>query len=100
MRTPRGFSAKLEQDNRRSLSLRSGKLRNRQSPAKTNRLSHPSHGVLQSFEFTFQIKVLDLVPIQVRVKEFYGINLRAASVTCGCLIDDIVKVDIRISCAL
>jgi len=99
MRTPRGFSAKLEQYNRSS-SLRSGKLLNRQSPAKTNRSSHPSHGVLQPFEFAFQIKVLDLVPIQVRVKEFYGIDFRAASVTHDCLIDHIVKVDVRIMCAL
>jgi hypothetical protein len=95
MRTPRGFSAKLEQYNRSS-SLRSGKLRNQQSPAKTNRLSHPSQSILQTLEFAFQIKVLDLVPIQVRVKEFHGIDFCAASVTYGCLIDDIVKVNIRI----
>jgi len=59
-------------------------------------LSHSSHGVLQPFEFTFQIEILDLMPVQVRIEEFYRIDFRAASVTHGCLIDNIVHMDIRI----
>ncbi len=98
MRTPRGFSAKREPYNRSS-SLRSGNLAGNRR-AKTNLLSHPPHGVLQPFELTFQIEVFDLVAIEVRVKELYGVDLRAASVTYGSLIVDIVEVNIRVARAL
>jgi hypothetical protein len=94
LRTPRGFSAQLEHLGPFELAL--GKLIAGKSRAKNDSLSHSSHGVLQPFEFTFEIKIFYLVPIQMRLKKFRGINLSAAAVTYGGVISNIMESNVMV----
>jgi hypothetical protein len=88
-RTPRGLAPN-------SISLvHSSSLRSGELMTGNIRLSHPSHGVLEPFEFTFEIKIFYLVSIQMRIKKFCGINLRAAAVTHHSVISDVMKVNAR-----
>jgi hypothetical protein len=51
---------------------------------------------LEPFEFTFEIKIFYLVPIQMRIEKFCGINLRAAAVTHGSMISNVMKLNVRL----
>jgi hypothetical protein len=57
-------------------------------------LSHSAHRVLEPFQFTFEVQVFYLVPIQVRFQKFGGINFRAAAVTHRGIVTDVMKLNI------
>jgi hypothetical protein len=75
--------------------LRSGNWQPALAGKKAPRLSHPSHGVLEAFEFTFEIKIFYLMSIQMRIEKFRGINLSATPVTHHSIISDITKLNAR-----